>query len=240
MTVQKRHPWNKGLTRETDGRVEKNSESKTGMKYKSSCKTTYDILYDLYIKKGLPMMEISKIFNVADQTLKKWLIEKNITIRNHKDSLNTPTYRSRVTGVNSSHYIDKNVTCCFCRKVFTRNKQTQHFCSNKCWTDYNSGSRHRDYDPGITDDERNCRRDIVGYKPWRTSVYKRDNHTCQKCGDNKGGNLVAHHIESYNSNPELRTTISNGITLCEDCHNDFHHQYGYGNNTKEQFIKFIG
>jgi 5-methylcytosine-specific restriction endonuclease McrA len=28
---------------------------------------------------------------------------------------------------------------------------------------------------------------------WRNEVYKRDNYTCQKCGDNTGGNLEAHH-----------------------------------------------
>ncbi len=57
--------------------------------------------------------------------------------------------------------------------------------------------------------------------------------------DNSGGNLVAHHIESYNSNKDLRTTLENGITLCVDCHDKFHHIYGRGNNTREQFDEFM-
>ena len=68
---------------------------------------------------------------------------------------------------------------------------------------------------------------------------KRDNYTCQICGDNSGSNLNAHHFEGYAKNKKLRTIVSNGITLCEFCHKEFHNEYGY-NNTREQFIKFTG
>jgi 5-methylcytosine-specific restriction endonuclease McrA len=83
---------------------------------------------------------------------------------------------------------------------------------------------------------------------WRTSVFERNNYTCQECGDNKGGNLEVHHIKSFNSilqeflnqysqfSPiddketlvRLATTyepfwdINNGITLCRECHNRKH------------------
>ena len=77
------------------------------------------------------------------------------------------------------------------------------------------------------------------YIHWRKAVFKRDNYTCQCCGE-MGGNLVAHHLESFNNNPKLRTTLENGTTTCENCHSDFHHQYGYGDNTKEQFEEFKG
>ena len=96
------------------------------------------------------------------------------------------------------------------------------------------------WNPNLTEEHRMNGRNIPGYNEWRSAVYERDNYTCQICGDNKGGNLVAHHLEAYNSNPNLRTTISNGITLCEVCHKNFHHQYGRGKNTEKQLIKFIG
>lgn len=59
------------------------------------------------------------------------------------------------------------------------------------------------------------------YKKWRTDVFKRDNFTCQKCGQ-KGGYLNAHHIQQWANFPELRFELSNGITLCESCHDKEH------------------
>ena len=58
----------------------------------------------------------------------------------------------------------------------------------------------------------------VEYKLWRESVFKRDEYTCQECGDNKGGNLQAHHIKPFSTHPELHYAIDNGSTLCIPCH----------------------
>ncbi len=100
------------------------------------------------------------------------------------------------------------------------------------------GENNNNWNPNITDEERQDKRYYFKYYKWRKDIYERDNFSCQKC--NKWGcNLQAHHIESYNNNPDLRTTISNGITFCKECHLDFHHQYGYGNNTIDQLNKFL-
>jgi len=61
------------------------------------------------------------------------------------------------------------------------------------------------------------------YRQWRETVYKRDNYACQKCGDNKGHNLNAHHIKSFVDHPKLRYEMSNGITLCKKCHQITHY-----------------
>jgi hypothetical protein len=79
---------------------------------------------------------------------------------------------------------------------------------------------------------------------WRKQVFERDNYTCQECGDSTGGNLEAHHINSFSniletflkeydqfSPIEDKETLvrlafkyepfwdlDNGITLCKDCH----------------------
>jgi len=112
----------------------------------------------------------------------------------------------------------------------------------RTWTDGNKGRigpLHPNWNPTLTNEERIQGRNIPGYKEWRSAVYERDNYTCQKCGDNRGGNLIAHHIEGYAANKKLRIKLGNGVTLCEDCHKDFHHLYGLGNNTREQYEEWI-
>ena len=147
------------------------------------------------------------------------------------------------TGENHPAYKQITLICEICNKEF-KVKQSHNFqkcCSLKCMGKYRSknfiGKNHPNYKLNITDEERLIKRRYPEYYEWRKEVYKRDNYICQICG---GTNLNAHHIESYSDNKDLRTILNNGITLCEDCHNDFHHQYGRGNNTRDQFIEFMG
>lgn len=83
------------------------------------------------------------------------------------------------------------------------------------------------------------------YRQWRSDVYTRDDFTCQECGDNKGGNLEAHHIKALSviiNEKNIKTiedalnyeevwNINNGITLCNKCHKKTDN-YG-GNPTKQ-------
>lgn len=61
------------------------------------------------------------------------------------------------------------------------------------------------------------------YRAFVNGVLKRDNYTCQDCGDRNGNGhnvrLEAHHKIPYAERPDLRYEISNGITLCFPCHN---------------------
>lgn len=107
-----------------------------------------------------------------------------------------------------------------------------------CYSEKYSGENSSKYNPNLTEEERTIGRNIEGYSEWRKAVYERDNYTCQCCGDSKGGNLVAHHLDGYDWCKEKRININNGITLCDYCHTDFHMEYGYGDNTKEQFDEF--
>lgn len=68
-------------------------------------------------------------------------------------------------------------------------------------------------------------RHSLDYKNWRSEVFKRDNFTCQFCGQ-IGGELNADHIQPFALFSELRFDISNGRTLCVACHRKTE-TYGY-------------
>jgi len=56
------------------------------------------------------------------------------------------------------------------------------------------------------------------YKYWMLEVKKRDGWKCKISNEGCSGRLEAHHILDWTSYPELRYTVSNGITLCHSHH----------------------
>lgn len=102
-----------------------------------------------------------------------------------------------------------------------------------------TGKNHPQWNPNRTHDQRVSERKTFKDRRWRMIVFERDSYSCQCCGDDRGGNLVAHHLDSYDWCVSKRYSPDNGITLCEKCHKTFHKLYGYGNNRKEQFDEFL-
>lgn len=95
------------------------------------------------------------------------------------------------------------------------------------------------WNPNRTKEQRILERKTSLDRVWRNKVFHRDAFTCKSCGDDKGGNLVAHHINSYHWAVEDRYKVSNGITLCENCHKDFHSKYTYYNNNESQMKEYL-
>lgn len=83
------------------------------------------------------------------------------------------------------------------------------------------GSNNPNWKGGVTP-ENHILRNNAEYNQWRTAVFTRDKYTCQKCKDDKGGNLEAHHIKDWSNYPELRYDVDNGTTLCRTCHGEAH------------------
>lgn len=106
---------------------------------------------------------------------------------------------------------------CAPSKVRYRQRAT---CSDECHTKHRSGkqkgSKSHRWQGGKTS-EAMIIRNSKDYRDWRKSVYDRDDYTCQIC-QVRGGKLTAHHIREFAKHPELRLTVSNGITLCWPCH----------------------
>lgn len=99
------------------------------------------------------------------------------------------------------------------------------------------GEKNPRWNPNLTEEDRERERHLTQLIPWRKSVFQRDCHTCQVCNI-WGGEIRAHHLNGWNWAKNERFDINNGITLCECCHTLFHSIYGYGDNTKAQFLQF--
>lgn len=83
-------------------------------------------------------------------------------------------------------------------------------------------------------------RTMKEYKDWRTSIFIRDNFTCQDCGNK--GYITAHHIKGFSQilkdnniknriearNCDEIWDITNGKTLCEECHKTTDNYNGRG------------
>lgn len=78
------------------------------------------------------------------------------------------------------------------------------------------GKEHWNWQGGKTSKQERIRKSNK-YFEWRTSVFERDNYTCQNCGK-IGCELNAHHIKSFSEFSDLIFDIDNGITLCVGCH----------------------
>jgi len=101
-----------------------------------------------------------------------------------------------------------------------------NYCSKEC---YGIAKCSDEYDPEG--------RNVAEYRRWRKRILKRDNFTCQKCGENEDL-LNVHHLQSYRDYPNLRLDISNGVTLCVDCHKKFHRLYGVYNFTSSDYYEW--
>lgn len=107
----------------------------------------------------------------------------------------------------------------------------------QCWAERNSGENNCNYKADISDEQRLLRRNYPEYREWFKNVFKRDDYTCQICGEH-GKTINAHHLYNYADYPDLRLDINNGMTLCKNHHVEFHKIFGNKNNTPEQFEQF--
>lgn len=70
--------------------------------------------------------------------------------------------------------------------------------------------------------------------------FERFNYQCDCCSRPRSTDLGlhAHHLDSWNWAIDKRFEESNLVTLCYNCHNEFHSIFGRGNNTKTQYEEF--
>lgn len=102
-----------------------------------------------------------------------------------------------------------------------------------------TGAKNPRWKPSLTEKDRSSRRLHTGYGEWRRGIYEKDGYRCQVCGYNKGHTLVAHHLDGWSWCKTRRFDLTNGITLCKECHKLFHDIYTTKNNTVAQFEEFL-
>ena len=83
------------------------------------------------------------------------------------------------------------------------------------------GEKSHFWKGGITEERARIYTSIE-YKNWRKSVFARDNFACVFCGSRTGEGtrviLNADHIKPFSVYPKFRFDVSNGRTLCLECH----------------------
>lgn len=76
------------------------------------------------------------------------------------------------------------------------------------------------------------------YLLWRQEVLKRDVSSCKCCGE-ENTQMNVHHIESFSRRPNIALEIDNGVTLCNECHKEYHSNFFHADATAESFHEFM-
>lgn len=136
------------------------------------------------------------------------------------------------------------LNCDFCDKEILVSpskieRNLYNYCSQECRSNHQKtfffGKNHPNWkDDKIDRDLRKCSE----YYTWRNEVFKKDNYKCNCCKDSTK-KLNAHHLKSFSRFPELKFDVTNGITLCKDCHISFHSIYGIRIFTSDDYYEFI-
>lgn len=127
--------------------------------------------------------------------------------------------------------------CQLCGKKFIPLRRgffgkNQKYCSKYCANLDKCGKNHWNWKGGKTGINY-LMRNRKEYRNWRNAVYRKDNWTCQNCGEHcDSKNIVAHHIKDWDNFPELRYDVKNGIVLCRVCHKIRHQEMKILNKVK--------
>ena len=91
-------------------------------------------------------------------------------------------------------------------------------------------------------DGRSCLRDDWGksylVNDFRRKIFGTRERKCVCC-EQEIREMQLHHLNARNKFPEQTFDEDNVVIICKDCHKKFHDEYGYGDNTKEQFEEFL-
>ena len=199
--------------------------SKSLLEIKHSCGSIYKVSWNSW--------------NLGSRCKPCSYVERNDQKR-HSFNFVKKSFDSESYQLNSNEYINSNklldVTCPLGHewKVCFSSWQQGTRC-RYCEDISKRGVNSPHWNPNLTDEERENKRNSVERTKWLKAVYERDDHTCQKCLV-RSGELVGHHIMPYALFPKLRWDVDNGVTLCKGCHKYYHSIYGNGLDCNHETI----
>lgn len=157
------------------------------------------------------------------------------------------TIRVKVSDLPKGSHITVSCECDRCGKTLQmtykdyqkKNHEGKTYCHPCAIQEFLSGENNPYWNKNKSLEERIKGRGYPEYDEFVKRVLRRDSFTCQCCGATDC-RLNVHHLDSYDWCIDKRLDDTNGISLCENCHKNFHSIYGYGNNTKQQFEEWFG
>lgn len=188
-----------------------------------------------YFDDNLSLSKIAKLIPCSTRAIHRCFVRFEIPFKPKHITYGDIKYPPR-DGENNGKWTGGKNKCKDCEKQLTSYKALR---CRKCQSLFNRGENNPCWKPPEQriGGEAMQARNSIEYDEWRFSVYKRDRNLCEICGERKDP-MVAHHLDGFNLFPEKRFDVDNGVTLCDFHHISFHSNYGFGNNTKEQFEEF--
>jgi hypothetical protein len=191
-----------------------------------------DWLNEHYIVKNMSIQKIADAEGFPYHVIRVALLKTGIAMKPQKiyGYVNHPNRK----GANHPRWKGGQHKCMDCSTPITFGRKR----CKQCWGLSNRGKNNANWKEVKKTRESQIARGSPEYIKWRTELFKNVGYKCYICGekDRKG---VVHHLDSFNKFPEKRLDADNGVVLCGKHHNYFHLNYGFGNNTKEQFYDYL-
>ncbi len=156
----------------------------------------------------------------------------------------------KIFKIKSSNLIRGSTKSCGCLAKERIDKHNKEYWKSVVWTKElskkwseahrgtNKGEKNYNWKGGVSTINMIDRTSSL-WKECKANILKRDYYKCVICGVNNK-KLQAHHLKSFSKFPELRFVIGNGVTICQNCHEEFHSKYGRKRFTDMDFISFGG
>lgn len=169
-----------------------------------------DFLYDKYVTKFWDYEELCQYMHINTRTLMRYMRQFSIPIRSPSEVvrlqwIKNPDKAKSLKGIpKPSMRGDNNPS----KRPEVRKQISLSKLGSKNPMFNKLGKAHHNWKGGKMTSRGK------GWNSIRTQVLRRDNSTCQQCGDTE--RLEAHHIVTYRN--KHFNTLPNLVTLCHNCH----------------------